>query len=338
MLDWRTIAANHKAPSKVDPADPHPNGGGSYAPGPGTWGSGMSLSKLIPKKSDAQMQEDDAFWTNYDATIGKQPIGYTGLPVKDALGDIAKKDAQDAGFIPQDPGSKTQATPDLGLQHYDDYETRQLTDEEWAKLTSGQQRAVLANQLMYEASISGDPEEQKAIYDYLGLSEEQRTNKPENFATMKDIERLGQVNGRPLPDNTPERTAVNDRNAGVLDALRALTGRIKPIDSTQSGLSALDLNTDVPRNLQEAIGRGLSDTDKTNLESNFFKAMIYTPQDTWINTPGMLEGFSNDFSNAIKGLSATDVATLFKQNAEAAKKEDPSIDVNALLKFYGLGG
>jgi hypothetical protein len=191
---------------------------------------------------------------------------------------------------------------------------------------------------MYEASQTGDPDEKQAIYDFLGLSTDQRANTPETFATMDDINRLSQGYGRPLPDNTAERSAVNDRNAGVLDALRALGSKIKPTDSTQSAPSSLNLDTDVPLSLQQVIGRGLSTTDKVNLESNFFDAMIYTPRQTWINTPGMLDGFAKDFGEFTKGMSMSDVADYFREYAGKKHEEDPTINVNELLKFYGLGG
>jgi len=334
VADWRTIMADRGGQAPA-PSSPKPNPW-TDSPEAKSWKTLFAGMKGTP-------------YTPTDAELAKvmgEAAEKVANPVP-MIGDAAatwspeQEKASQQKVLAQQGKADFQQFPATGTGALDDYEIVPLSNEEWAKLTSSQQRAVVANQLLYEASQSTDKVAQKQIYDLLGLSDAQRSGEPTTFATMEDIERLGEGYARPLPDNTPERTAVNDKQAAILQALRNLGSRIAPTDSTQSAPSALNLNRDIPASLQSLLGRGLTTAQQValdNIEANFLQGMVTADREGMTNTPGVLAGFEKDFSAAIKDLPVEEVAKRFKQVAETAKAQDPTIDVDALLQFYGLGG
>jgi len=260
-----------------------------------------------------------------------------------AVAPVAVQDAGTFAKAMEQEVTKTEAANkpkdfNTGAQAYDDYKVVPLSQEEWAKLSPSQQRVVMANQLLFEAS-KASPEDAKAIYDYLGVGENQRGT-TQNFATIDDIM---DVSGKGRTDisilNPASAAGLSDRT-DVLKNLRALAARISP-GSGSSIPGELNLDTAVPDNFDQFLGRGLSyETQRAldDLETNFLGKMAHLDIVGLQGNESALAEFNARFGEAVKGLPLDEVATRFKTIADAAAAEDGSIDVEALMNFYGLGG
>lgn len=218
-----------------------------------------------------------------------------------------------------------------------------MSDEAWSRLTAGQQRAVVANQLLYEASRSEDASAADEAYDFLGISEEARAAKPTKFATLEDITALKSSNPGPGPVKNPD--------SEVLASLRELSSRLglnkgkSPFTGKQlpenTSDAAFDLDRSLPSDLQKLLGRGLSGEQEValdNIDKNFFVNMITMDRDALLSTPGGYDSFAKEFSAATKGLPLEQLRERFRKTAQQAKSEDPTLDIEGLMEFYGLGG
>ena len=372
MADWRGIAADHGAPSPKPASKPASKGSGFLQ------GLTGALTPLAPSPAKAYNPWTDSpeakGWSPLVNGVGKffadvqnevtapsapQPEYYTGTSADFMREEMQRDQGTDSGAYAvapvavQDAGTfakameqevrKTEAADkpkdfNTGAQAYDDYKVVPLSQEEWAKLSPSQQRVVVANQLLFEAS-KASPEDAKAIYDYLGVGENQRGT-THNFATIDDIM---DVSGKGRTDisilNPASAAGLSDRT-DVLKNLRALAARIAP-GGGSSIPGELNLDTVVPDNFDQFLGRGLSyETQRAldDLETNFLGKMAHLDIVGLQGNESALAEFNARFGEAVKGLPLDEVAARFKTIADAAAAEDGSIDVEAMMNFYGLGG
>jgi len=250
--------------------------------------------------------------------------------------DIVKAEAAKAEYDKQQAILDARNSfPSTGAEEYDSYQLKPMSEEEWAQLTSTQQRAVLANGLLYQARNTLSPDKAAEVYDLLGLNDKARSDDAGNYATMEDI--LGLTGPQPGAIGPGQQAEMND--SATLAALRALSNKINRADTTTSTPGALDLDQTLPLDLEQLVG-GTSQEDLERLYAlpqEYFQRMIYLDRDAMVNTPGVLQGFEDEFGAAIKGLPIDEVKKMFQQEVNTAAASDPTVDVAALLEFYGFG-
>lgn len=106
------------------------------------------------------------------------------------------------------------------------YKVSPLSDDEWSKLTTSQQRAVAGNQLLYKASQ--DSSAREVIHSFLGYDDKNPAPEDYSFATMNDIRRFGNF--------TPASTAEGDVFIPVEGSKATMTA---PQEKTFKDLSML---------------------------------------------------------------------------------------------------
>jgi len=268
-------------------------------------------------------------WSNY---LGNQEVGR----IVDVKGWEANAEAARSEHDKQQAILDARNSfPSTGAEEYDSYQLKPMSEEEWAQLTSTQQRAVLANGLLYQARNTLSPDKAAEVYDLLGLNDKARADDAGNYATMEDI--LGLTGPQPGAIGPGQQAEMND--SATLAALRALSNKINRADTTTSTPGALDLDQTLPLDLEQLVG-GTSQEDLERLYAlpqEYFQRMIYLDRDAMVNTPGVLQGFEDEFGAAIKGLPIDEVKKMFQQEVNTAAASDPTVDVAALLEFYGFG-
>ena len=324
MLNWRNLAADGGLQSRSISRNIEP------PPGP-------KNPKALPKDQEL------AITKKYNEGLG-DPVQRT---LDQGITQVDPKAPHYGEKInPNSSGWAPVTSPNTGVQDYDSYEGKPLSEQEWEHLTSSQQRAVVANQLLFEASTAA-PEDADRIYGYLGLNEDARKNLPKQFATMDDIRDLaGQGRGDVSILNTKSVTGLGDRKA-VLDHLREIAARISPNWSNEGTVpSALNLDKDIPTDIGQYLGRGLTKDQMYALDDlaspdpkvGTFGPMIQAYKEGLSTNPDFVSAFNLDFGEKIAGLPLDEVKSRFKAVATEEGAKDSSLDIEAMMKFYGLGG
>ena len=228
---------------------------------------------------------------------------------------------------------RVEALPDLSLGSAkgDKYEVQPMSNEEWAALTGEQQRAVMANQMLFEAR--NQPTKLLEVQQYLGMNPDQYGSTT-SYATLDDI--MAMSKDGPEPKKGGQLTALQQLAAGLYSTNYAAS--MDAVNPNAAGAPSVDYLSTLPDSLRGLLGRqaGLTDSNRMSLEG-LFAPMIAPGATDAINTSqSMASSFSNQFRQTTAGMSLDEVSNYFREYATQAKDAGQAVDVEALMKFYGL--